>query len=216
MRNTGRVPEGRERKIEGGARKTRRRRRRWTCEPVGMLDVRRASRRIRRRFSASRSISAAFSRKPSRWMEGHDLGGPEDWYPAVAARSRRCLVSTSIAKQPEREIRPAISRSPSLPPFPHSSPAGFVSSLFPAFLPFFLPFRLPHPSSLSLCRPLSLSLFSLFSLSLPLLLFNFHWKPPTTAIILAEKTPCARRKSRFGVQSPPGENGAYGSARRWG
>lgn len=42
-------------------------------------------------------------------MEGHDLDEPEDWYPAVAARSRRCLVSTSIAKQPEREIRPAIS-----------------------------------------------------------------------------------------------------------
>jgi len=72
---------------------------------------------IRHRFSFSHSVLVTFSRKPSRWMEGHDLGEPEDWYPAVAARSRRCLVSTSIAKQPEREIRPAISRSPSLPLF---------------------------------------------------------------------------------------------------
>lgn len=63
-------------------------------------------------------------------MEGHDLGEPEDWYPAVAARSRRCLVSTSIAKQPEREIRPAISRSPSLPPF-----LRFFSSTFVKLVP---------------------------------------------------------------------------------
>lgn len=64
---------------------------------------------LERLDSASRSVLVTFSRKPSRWMEGHDLDEPEDWYPAVAARSRRCLVSTSIAKQPEREIRPAIS-----------------------------------------------------------------------------------------------------------
>ena len=42
---------------------------------------------------------------------------PGDWYPAVAARSRRYLVSTSIAKQPEREIRPVISVSLLLRPF---------------------------------------------------------------------------------------------------
>lgn len=50
-------------------------------------------------------------------MEGHDLDQPGDWYPAVAARSRRYLVSTSIAKQPEREIRPVISVSLLLHPF---------------------------------------------------------------------------------------------------
>lgn len=90
---------------------------------------------IRHRFSASRSVLITFSRKPSRWMEGHDLGEPEDWYPAVAARSRRCLVSTSIAKQPEREIRPAISRSPSLPPFLRFFSSTFVKLVLSPSLP---------------------------------------------------------------------------------
>jgi len=88
---------------------------------------------IRHRFSVFRSVLVPFSRKPFRGMEGHDLGEPEDWYPAVAARSRRCLVSTSIAKQPEREIRPAIFRSPSLLSFLRFF--SFVSSFF---LPLFL------------------------------------------------------------------------------
>lgn len=52
-----------------------------------------------------------------------------DWYPAVAARSRRCLVSTSIAKQPEREIRPAISVSLFLYPFSAFSPCPRLLSL---------------------------------------------------------------------------------------
>ena len=65
------------------------------------------------RFLAG-SISTPLFWENSPWMEGHDLDEPRDWYPAVAARSRRCLVSTSIAKQPEREIRPVISVSLSL------------------------------------------------------------------------------------------------------
>lgn len=105
---------------------------------------------IRHRFSASHSVLVTFSRKPSRWMEGHDLGEPEDWYPAVAARSRRCLVSTSIAKQPKREIRPAISRLPSLPSFLRFFSSNFV--------------------------PLT-NFFFFLSSSLFLLLFNFHCKP---------------------------------------
>lgn len=104
---------------------------------------------IRHRFSASHSVLVTFSRKPSCWMEGHDLGEPEDWYPAVAARSRRCLVSTSIAKQPKREIRPAISRLPSLPSFLRFFSANFV----------------PLANSFALS-------FSLFPW-----LFNFHCKP---------------------------------------
>lgn len=78
-------------------------------------------------------------------MEGHDLDQPGDWYPAVAARSRRCLVSTSIAKQPEREIRPVISVSLLLHLF-----SAISLSLQPSFSP-----SLYRSSSLP---PLSLSL----------------------------------------------------------
>lgn len=94
-------------------------------------------------------------------MEGHDLDQPEDWYPAVAARSRRCLVSTSIAKQPEREIRPVISVSLLLHLF-----SAISLSLQPSFSPsLYLSSSLPPSLSFSCC------------------LFNFHWKPRTTGII---------------------------------
>lgn len=93
-------------------------------------------------------------------MEGHDLDQPGDWYPAVAARSRRCLVSTSIAKQPEREIRPVIS----------------VSLLLHLFSAISLSLQLSFSLSLSLS-------LSSTSLSFSCCLFNFHWKPRTTGII---------------------------------
>lgn len=77
-------------------------------------------------------------------MEGHDLDQPGDWYPAVAARSRRYLVSTSIAKQPEREIRPVISVSLLLHPFLRRF----------SFTLLFFPLSLSHSLSLSLAsRP---------------------------------------------------------------
>lgn len=73
-------------------------------------------------YTRSLTFFGRFHLKPLFWensprMEGHDLDQPGDWYPAVAARSRRYLVSTSIAKQPEREIRPVISVSLLLHPF---------------------------------------------------------------------------------------------------
>lgn len=73
-------------------------------------------------YARSLTFFGRFHLKPLFWensprMEGHDLDQPGDWYPAVAARSRRYLVSTSIAKQPEREIRPVISVSLLLHPF---------------------------------------------------------------------------------------------------